>query len=55
MQIAERDEQSKKAPNSIDNSLDSDSKITLERHRQLSKQRSPTDSTDGGMQIDESE
>jgi hypothetical protein len=55
MQIDESDEQPQNADCSMDESLESDSNVTVERDLHPMKQVSPTLSTDEGMQIDESD
>jgi hypothetical protein len=55
MQIDETDEQDRNADSSMDESLEPDSNVTLERELHLSKQCLPSLSTDEGMQIDESD
>jgi Arc/MetJ-type ribon-helix-helix transcriptional regulator len=55
MQIEESDEQFENACDSIRESLEPDSNVTLESARHTAKQRSERTSTDDGMQIDESD
>jgi hypothetical protein len=55
MQIDESDEQDKNADFAIRESLQPESKVTLESALQLLKQNSQRCSTDDGMQIDESD
>jgi hypothetical protein len=53
MQIDESDVQFENADSWMDESLDPDSNVTVERDPQLSKQCLPSRSTDEGMQMDE--
>jgi hypothetical protein len=53
-QIVESDEQSKKAPLSMRDSLEPDSNVTRERAWQSEKEESQIISTEAGMQIVES-
>jgi hypothetical protein len=55
MQIDESDEQYENADPSIDDSLEPDSNVTVERDSHTQKHPLPSFSTDEGMQIDESD
>jgi hypothetical protein len=55
MQIDESDEQAQNADSAIDERLESDSNVTVERNLHPWKQHLPSVSTDEGMQIDESD
>jgi hypothetical protein len=55
MQIDESDEQYRNADSSMDESLEPDSNVTVERESHSEKQVLPRLSTDEGMQIDESD
>jgi hypothetical protein len=55
MQIDESDEHSGNAYSSIDESLEPDSNVTVERDPQSLKHCLPRFSTEEGMQIDESD
>jgi hypothetical protein len=55
MQIEESDKQEQNAPDSIRESLEPSSNVTLQSFMHDSKQYSPSISTDPGMQIEESD
>jgi hypothetical protein len=55
MQIDESDEHAENANDSMRESLEPDSNVTLQSAPQQEKQKSPTTSTGHGMQIDESD
>jgi hypothetical protein len=55
MQIDESDEQEENANSAIDERLELDSNVTVEREPHSQKHPSPRLSTDEGMQIDESD
>jgi hypothetical protein len=55
MQIDESDEQRPNADRSIDESLESDSNVTVERDSHSRKDELPSVSTEEGIQIDESD
>jgi hypothetical protein len=55
MQIDESDEQYENEDSSIDESLEPDSNVTVERDSHREKHCLPSFSTDEGMQIDESD
>jgi hypothetical protein len=55
MQIDESDEQPENADSAIDESLEPDSNVTVERDLHLEKHHLPRLSTEEGMKIDESD
>jgi hypothetical protein len=55
MQIDESDEQFQNADLSMDESLEPDSNVTVERHLHFWNDSLPSVSTEEGMQIDESD
>jgi hypothetical protein len=55
MQIDESDEQNQNADLSMNESLETDSNVSVERDLQPKKHVSPSTSTEEGMQIDESD